>query len=130
MSKDTQNKQKSPYQVMTSILTNYNPTHEEKLSMNSFFACRYLSNNPMSIFLANAYNRYSVIPVDIQYDVAKQLLRGKIKFIQFPKKSKDTNDVLANISRFYKVSEDVALEYYNLMTDEVKEEFRDLYKGA
>ena len=122
---------KSSYQVMTSVLSNYQPTLEEKRSVSSFFLCRYLSNNPMAIHIGNAFNRYhNLIPVETQYDIAKSLLKGKIKFIQFPKKPKNEDITIKNICRFYKVNIDTAHTYFNFMPDSERLRFETLYSNA
>jgi hypothetical protein len=121
---------KSGYQIMTSILNNYKPSKEEKLSINPFFFIRWLSNSPKGIHIANVFNRfYKEIPLDIQYDTAKQLLKNKIKYIQFPKKEKNENIVIENISKFYKISLEKAMEYYEIMPEKERKRFEDLYKG-
>jgi hypothetical protein len=122
---------KSSYQIMTSILTNYRPVYQEKLTINSFFFVRYLSNNTRGIHVGNVFNRYyKEIPINIQYDIAKQLLKGKIKYIQFPKKDKNIDITITNISRFYKINIDAAKEYFDIFDTEQKEYFRTLYDGA
>jgi predicted SnoaL-like aldol condensation-catalyzing enzyme len=122
---------KSTYQIMTSILSNYKPNKIEKLSINGFFFVRYLSNNPKAIHIGNVFNRYyKEIPLNIQYDIAKQLLKGKIKFIQFPKKEKHLDETITNISKYYKINLDKAKEYWNLMPEKEREYFRTLYEGA
>ena len=115
---------------MTSVLTSYQPTLEEKKSINGFFFCRYLSNHPKAIHIANAFNYfYKEIPIEVQYNVAKVLVtKERIKFIQFPKKTKEENEIINNISRYYKVSNETATEYYSLMGTEERIKFRDLYK--
>lgn len=124
------NKPKTAYQVMTSILTTYKPSLEEKMSISSYFMCRYLSSNSASIFVGNFINRYySEIPVNIQYDISKQILNGKIKWIQLPRKDKNDNKTIDNISVFYKVSYITAVEYYNLMSDKERDRFHKIYDG-
>jgi hypothetical protein len=122
---------KTSFQIMTSVLKTYNPTLEEKQSINSFFFCRFLSNHPLSIALANALNRfYKEIPVNIQYDITKDFFKNrkeKIKFIQFPKKESEDNKVIDNISRYYKISIETATGYFNLMADDEKLKFKDIY---
>jgi len=122
---------KSTYQIMTSILNNYNPTNDEKLSINSFFMVRWLSNNNKAIHIGNVFNRfYKEMPLSVQYNVAKQLLKGKIKFIQFPKKEKNIDVIIINISKFYKINLEKAHDYYDLMPDSERQKFKNLYNGA
>lgn len=116
---------------MTSILSDYKPHYDEKMTINSFFLCRWLSNNPSAIFVGNIINRYyNEIPLDRQYDMSKQILRGKIRYIQFPKKTKNSEKIIDNICRYYKVSENTAWEYWNLMNKEEKEKMEIMYDGA
>lgn len=123
-------KKPNPYKVMTSVLTTYKPTYDEKMTINSFFMCRYLSNHPRGVFVSNMINRYyNVIPLNVQYDIAKQLLKGKIKFIQQTSKPKVDTKLLDNISRYYKINEQHAIEYLELMGEEQIEDFRTLYDG-
>lgn len=124
-------KTKSSYQIMTSILSDYNPTYNEKLTVNSFFLCRWLSNNPNTVFVGNVINRYyNEIPLNRQYDMSKQILRGKIKYIQFPKKIKNSEKVINNICRYYKVSIDDAYEYWELMNTKERNKMERMYDGA
>ena len=123
-------KEKSAYQIMVSILNNYKPSKEEKFKVNSFFFCRYLSGSPGSVFVGNFINRYyNEVPQDIQYDFAKQLLKGKITFIQSTKKDKNNDNVLENIKRYYKISQQYAIQYLELMDSEEREHFETLYDG-
>jgi hypothetical protein len=116
---------------MISILNDYKPTKEEKKKINPFFFIRWLSNSSLGIHIAAVFNRYyKEIPIEVQYDLSKQLLKGKIKYIQVPKKPEDESEVIQNISRFYKVSLNIAKEYFDIMDEEEKERFKNLYKGA
>jgi hypothetical protein len=122
---------KSGYQIMVSIFNNYNPSKDEKLTINGFFFVRYLSNNLKAIHIGNVFNRYyKEMPLNIQYDMAKQLLKGKIKYIQVPKKEKNEDIVIINISKFYKINLEKAKEYFDIMPDSEKEKFKNLYNGA
>jgi len=122
---------KSSYQIMTSILNTYKPTKKEKLTINPFFFIRWLSNSPKAIHIANVFNRfYKEIPINVQYDIAKQLLKNKIKYIQFPKKLEENNNIIFNISKYYKINLEKASEYYEIMPETERNRFRDLYKGA
>jgi hypothetical protein len=123
-------KPKTSFQIMTSVLKDYEPTVEEKRKINGFFFCRFLSNHPKSIYLASVFNRYyKEIPIEVQYDIAKMLLsQYRIKFIQFPKKETEESDIIKNICRYYNVSFDTAKEYFALMDDKEKMRFKNLYR--
>ena len=116
------------YQTMISVLKpNVNPTDEEIEQVNSFFLCRWLSASPKSIFVSNFINRYYNIPKKIQYNFAKQLLAGKIKWLQYPKKEEEKDKVILNISKYYKINLYMAEEYYDMMNKEEKEKFERIY---
>lgn len=127
----SQEKKLSPYKVMTSILTNYKPTKEEKLSINSFFLCRWLSNSDRAIHISNTINRYyKEIPVDIQYDFVKGvLIEGGIRYIKYAKKEEEPIKTIQNISKFYNISIDNAKQYYSLMDEQEKYKFEHIYDG-
>jgi len=129
MSKPT--KPKTSYQIMTSILTNYSPSREEIELINEFFFCRYLSGDPRSVFVGNFLNRYyQEIPKHIGYKLAKQLLVGKIRFIQVPKKEKNEDVTIDNISKYYRICSIEAKQYFELMDAEERNKFLLLYDGA
>lgn len=121
----------NPYKIMTSILTSYEPSKEEKQSINSFFLCRWLSNHPRSIFISNILNRYyNEIPIDKQYDFAKETLsKDGIKYIQYSKKEPTPIKTIQNISKFYKISLSNAKDYYDLMDEKEREKFEHIYDG-
>lgn len=129
-SQKTSNSSMTTYQIMTSILTKYKPSKEEKILINSFFMTRYLSSHPGSMVVSNFINRYyKEIPVDIQYDFAKQLLNGRIKWIQMPKKDNEDTLITTNISKYYNISTIHAVEYSKMMSKEELQWFEELYRG-
>ena len=117
------------YQVMTSVLkNNVNPTPEDIEKLNQFFFVRWLSSDARSLGIANFLNRfYKEIPTKNQYYLTKQVLSGRIKWINAPKKVLDNGKVIDNICRFYKINEEAAIEYYNMFSDSKREYFRNLY---
>ena len=127
----SQEKKLSPYRVMTSILTNYQPSLEEKLSINSFFLCRWLSNSTKAIHISNIINRYyKEIPVNIQYDFVKDTLhKDGVKYIKYAKKEEEPIKTIQNISKFYNITLDNAKQYYALMDDKEKYKFEHIYDG-
>jgi len=121
----------SPYKVMTSILSDYNPSKEEKLSINSFFLVRWMSNSPLAIYISNTINRYyKEMPVDKQYDFAKDTLRRDgVRYIKYTKKEENPLEVITNISKYYKVSIITAKSYYDLMDEQERYKFEHMYDG-
>ncbi len=123
------NKPLTTYAVMTSILKpNINPTEDEIKKINAFFFCRYLASDPRSINIANFYNRfYNQVPMITQYKMAKAVLAGRISWINVPKTPKNQNQAITNLCRYYKISEAEALDYYEIMPENKREEFATLY---
>ncbi len=126
----------NPYQAMTSILKPKTiPTKEEIESINSFFFCRWLSNNPHTTPIAVVLNRYYNMPVASQFKFSQDYsdlvgLPGKVKFIGFDKEkiAPEMEKLLSNIERKYKTSRTTAEDYFKIMvlTDEGKEELDKL----
>ena len=119
----------SSYQAMQSVLKpNIQPTNTEIQSISGFFFIRWLSSDIRCLGISNFYNRYyKEIPIHIQYKMAKQILAGRIKWIQFPKKEKNEDIIITNISRYYKISLEHAVEYLDLMPKDKIQEFKTLY---
>jgi hypothetical protein len=113
---------------MTSVLKNTNPSPEDIEKLNQFFFVRWLSSDARSIGIANFLNRfYKEVPTKNQYYLTKQVLSGRIKWINIPKKSQDYGKVIENICRFYKINEETALEYYEMFSENKRRYFKDLY---
>ena len=124
------------WQVMSSVFKpEIKPTEEEIASLNSFFFCSYLSNNPHSMPIASAINWRYNIPVPVQYRFAKDYsdmvgMAKKIRFISFSKQktSPEMAKLIDNISKKYQVNNETAMEYFNLMTDDQRTELYTLYE--
>ena len=124
----------SPFKVMTSLLNNTTPTKEEILTINSFFMCRWLSNNPHTIPMSNMVNLYYNMPLNIQYQfcddyIQMTKMKDKVSFISFSKdkQNKEFQKLLENIQRKYKVNEVQAQEYLSLMDNDTKNQIYNMY---
>jgi len=118
------------YQVMTSVLKpKIKPSEEEIKRINQFFFCRFLSSDKRSVQIASFFNvYYKELPIVIQYNIAKQAISGRISWINFSGKEKAITDkVTLNLSRFYNLSINDAIEYEKLLTKDQKDHFRTLY---
>lgn len=124
----------TPFKVMTSLLNNDTPSEAEKETLNSFFLCRWLSNNKHTLPMASIINLYYNIPVPIQYKFCEDYIhltnmKNKVKFISFSKEkqNKDFQKLLDNIQRKYKVNEIQAQEYFELMDNRTRDKLYSLY---
>lgn len=92
------------------------PTDDEIEKIPSYIFCKWLSGNPNSIMAANAINMYDAIPIQNQYWMVKNAFAGKIKFIPYPKNvSQDQLKKVEFIAKHFKISEEKAAEYIDLM---------------
>lgn len=127
-------KAKTPYNIMTSILKETNPTKEELQNINTFFFARWLSNNRYTMPISSVLNTYYNIPPEVQYRFANDYveltnMRKKVKFIGLQKEKvhPDMQKLLDNIKRRYKVNEVQAVEYFNLMDENERNKMYSLY---
>ncbi len=122
------------YKIQASILSKEMPSLEQVKKISSFFFTRWLSMNRFTAPASNVLNKFYNIPPEVQYifvnDYAELTdLRNKVKFIGFQKDKKDENlqKLLDNISRLYKVNENTAMEYFDLMNDTERDRIFHIY---
>jgi hypothetical protein len=122
------------WKVQSSLLQNQMPSYEQASSVSSFFMCRWLSNNKVSIPIAAVINRDYNTPEAVQYLFANDYIeltsmRKKVKFISFSKDKINPmmKKILDNIQRYYNVNQNQSVEYFNLMNDEQKDRLMDMY---
>lgn len=126
--------QMTPFKVMTSLLNNSQPTEKEILTLNSFFMCRWLSNDPNTLPMGNIVNMNYNMPLTIQYKfcedyIAIKNLKEKVSFIKSTKdkQNKDFQKLMDNIQKKYKINEIIAQDYYNLMDNDEKNKIYNMY---
>ena len=119
------------YEVMKSAIDKkFKPTPEEVKSVNSFFLVRYISNDPNSIYIANALNCNHVMPIEAQYNFVRNSTLDKVAFINYPKKDKMLKDAdMKIIMSHFKISESVAKDYLKILGTEKTEEILNKYKS-
>ena len=123
------------YQVMTSILKpNQVPSPEQIAKINSFFFCRWLSNNRFTVPIACTLNKYYNMPINMQFRFAQDYsdltgMAEQVKFIGFVKDQipKDLEKLLHNIKRFYKISDTTAMDYFKVMDNPTRDKFMEMY---
>lgn len=117
------------YNIMKSAIDRkIDPTLEEIRKINSFFLVRYISNDPASIYIANALNCRKHIPVESQYKFIRNTSINKVAFINYPKKEKIISDKkLSIIANHYNISIIVAKEYVKIMGKDRAEEIIKKY---
>ena len=126
----------SPWLIMGTILNNKVPTEEQIKTINSFFFCRWMSNERKTIPIAAMINRYYNIPILAQYKFANVYVQrseaSRIKYIDYSKIKvpEMKQKILNNIQKYYNVSEQIAEEYFKMMMQNPSELDRlmDMYE--
>lgn len=117
------------FKTLTSALDpKKNPTEEEIKKIPSFIFTRWLSGSPHAISAANAINLYTDIPIENQYYMIKYAFGGKIKYIPYPKNiTEDKLKKVEFIADHFKISEEKANEYMDLISKEELKSIIDMY---
>lgn len=103
---------------------------QDKKKLNSYLMLRWLSGNQNAIFAQNEVNRFYDIPVQCQYDMFRQMLHSKVKFIKYPKGSQGAqNPDIKILQEHFKASEETAMNMLELISREELQELREIYKG-
>ena len=119
----------TPYNIMKSAVDKkIVPSTEEIKKINSFFLVRYISNDPASIYIANALNCNFKIPIEAQYNFVLNSTLDKVAFINYPKKERIISDKeMKIVMRHYKVNEVVAKDYVKILGLEKTQELLQKY---
>lgn len=118
------------FNTLKKVLENKTFTESEANKVPDFLLRRWLTGDNRLIDLACTLNTIT-IPVS-NYTVLKAIayaLRGQIKFIKFPSNAKQTTEEIegvANIAKFFKVSENEAKEYLVWMQNHCPDEIETL----
>ena len=117
------------YNIMKSAVDNkIQPSIEEINKINPFFLVRYISNDPASIYIANALNCHPLIPVYAQYLFIKYSTLDRVAFINYPKKDrKISNKEIKILCKHFNISEPIAKEYGEILGEERIKEIVDKY---
>lgn len=117
------------YNVMKSAVDRkIKPTLEEIKKINSFFLVRYISNDPASIYIANALNCNFKIPIESQYKFILNSTLDKVAFINYPKKERLVKDKdMRIITKHFSINESVAKDYIKILGPEKVDEILNKY---
>jgi hypothetical protein len=120
----------TPYNIMKSSVDRMiTPSVEEIKKINSFFLTRYISNDPASIYIANALNCMSKIPMEAQYNFVLHSTLDKVAFINYPKKERLVSDKdIQIIMEHFKISETTAKDYVKILGIEKTKEILSYYE--
>lgn len=115
--------------ITSSLDVKKKPSLDEIQKIPSFIFCRWLAGTPQTIFASNMINQYYDIPIECQYQMIKSAFAGKIRFIPYPKSSKenDSKDV-EYISMYFNISIEKAREYLTLISNDELNTIKSLYQ--
>lgn len=120
----------STFAIMSStIKKDFIPTDDEIASINSFMMCRWLSNHPMGVEVANFINNNTDLPINVQYWFVRSAMNG-IKYIAYPKGIDKKDEVLEIISKHYDCNFEIAKEYLRLLPPSEKDRIIAIYKNV
>lgn len=98
------------FNVFKKVLGNKPLTDEDVSKVSDFVMCRWLSGNAGTIQIAQMFNVYHKIPIDVKLKVLQKMIGGRIKYIPYPKSQKENED--ANIK--------ILCEYFNISRAKAK----------
>lgn len=116
------------FDAFGSILKGKELPEHDKEKINSYLMLRWLSGDARTIQMSNTFNRWYSVPVNLQYDILRNSLLNKLKFIKYPKGAKEaSSDSLELIKRHYNVSTEKAQEMAELISKEELKELKEIY---
>ena len=123
-------KEKSIFDIFTTVLNGKDVTPEEIAKIPSYVFCTWLSGSPYTILAANEINKYSDMPVENQYYMIKNAYQNKIKFIRYPKGAKSQTELkeIEYIQKYFKINQQQALDYYNLISKDELSKIQSAYE--
>jgi hypothetical protein len=118
------------FKTLTGVLDpKKNPSEDEINKIPPFIFCRWLSGNPSAIMAANQLNFYDKIPMVNQYKVIKGVFAGKIKYIPYPKNTKEDESIkVGYLCDFFKISTEKANEYLEFIAPQELEHIINMYE--
>lgn len=107
------------FNVFKKLLGRSELTEEDISKVSDFVFLRWLSGNAGLIQVANVFNKYPRIPLELQLKIVQKIIAGRIKYIPYPKSSKEEqNDKVNYISEFFGISHSKALMYMEFISKE------------
>jgi hypothetical protein len=109
---------RTSFAIMSSaVKKDFIPSPEELKNINSFMMCRWISNHPAGVQVANMLNNATDIPIDAQYWFVRSTMHN-IRYIAYQKKSSDIDKDLEVLSNHYQCNIALAKQYYKILPKE------------
>ena len=112
------------FKVFSGVLNNTELTQENEAKINGFIFKKWISNNIYGLMFCSYINEYDLSSYSLYEYFRVIMSKRKIKFIPYPKKTKTKQD-LECVMRYYNISEALALEYIEVLSDEKLKEIKE-----
>lgn len=91
---------------------------EDIKKVSDFVFCRWLAGNAGTMQIAQMFNVYSNIPVEIKLKCAQNIINGRIRYIPYIKSEKEVkDDDINSISEYFNISIPKAKMYSEFISD-------------
>jgi len=120
------------FNVFKKVLSTDSKFSQEELDkVSEFVLCRWLCGNAGLVNIANTLNYYHKIPKDIQLKFIQNVINGRVKFIPYPKSTKEqTGDSNIAVRKFFNVSEREANNMLEFLTEEEMKIIKEYYNDS
>lgn len=109
------------FKVFSKIIKNSKITEEDLKEIQPFIFHNYLAADRLGLQVANILNYYPLMPISAQVDLTQAILQKSVPFIKYikkPKEDKNLQSTLIMLQRHYSCNQQVALQYYDILTGE------------
>lgn len=115
------------FEAFKTILHGNAIKEQDKAKINSYLMLKWLSGDQRTIIAANTVNRFYRIPVEVQYNLFRNMLHGKLRFIRYPKGSITKNKNIEVIQKHYNVNYEEANSMLELISQDELNTLNEIY---
>lgn len=122
------------FNTFKKVLNNQNLEPEDISKVSDYVFCRWLTGNPGTLQIAQMFNLYANIPLDLKLKVAQKIINGRIRYIPYPKGTKNDVTDLELLSEYFNISIEKAKLYMEFISDDdlnyIRNCIESKYKGT
>lgn len=104
-------------------------TDEDVTKVSDYVFCRWLSGNAGTLRIAQMFNFYSKIPLDVKLKVAQKIIGGKVRYIPYPKSGKIKLEDVDLLKEYFNISDEKAKMYLEFISKEELDGIRLILKS-
>lgn len=94
-------------------------TDEDVGKVSDYVMCRWLSGNAGTLQLAQMFNVYHKIPLEVKIKVAQKMINGRVRYIPYPKSAKaDEDENIDLLCEYFTISKAKAKMYLEFISEE------------